>query len=162
MNEAFAWFVLPRSSVDVALSCGRCKMLWPWYEKLCIFWAVNIQNTNLLNTFAFFPDAETWRWQHGEPLPLSRVDTLFCDHQSHGHLWMVSCNHYKWQVLKLFVTIRDHVTYDHSWLSDNDDHLFGKSFSSNNCNVFLKYFIFFFFRTSKTSSQEIFRSVFKN
>ncbi len=39
----------------------------------------------------------------------------------------MDCDYYKWSVLKLFVTI-----YDHSWLTDNDDHLFGKSFFSNN------------------------------
>ncbi len=44
-------------------------------------------NTNQLNTFASFPDAETWSWrQDGEPLPLIRVGTLFCDHDGHGHL----------------------------------------------------------------------------
>ncbi len=69
--------------------CGTCKILWPRHMKLCIFGTVNIHNTNQLNTFALFPDAETWRWQHGVPLPFIRVGTLFRDHDGHGHLWMV-------------------------------------------------------------------------
>ncbi len=35
------------------------------------------------------PNAKTRTHQHDEPLPRISVDTLFCDHDGHSHLWLV-------------------------------------------------------------------------
>ncbi len=108
-------------------SFGRCKILWPQPKKFCTFWTVNVHNTYQLNTFGLFPGEKAWKRQRHDEL-------LSSDHDGHGHLWMVriSCDHYKWPVRKLFV--------DHSWLTHNDEHLFDKSFFSNNSQHFPQIF----------------------
>ncbi len=100
----------------------RCKILWSRHKKLCIFWAVSIHNTNQLNTFALFPDAEIRRWpQHGEPLTSDHSWYLvlgpwrsesFMDGQ-------IDCDHCNWPELRLFVTMSDHMWYEtiHDWLT---------------------------------------------
>ncbi len=82
------------------------------------------------------------------------IDTLFCDHDNHSHLWTVTidCDHYEWPVLKIFVTIIDHSwTYVtiHDWLI-MVTMLLVKVFPQTIRNIFLKYFIFFFFQTYKS------------
>ncbi len=91
---------------------GRLEIFLSQPKKFCIVWALNIHNTYQLNAPALFLDAKTWRRQlHDEPLPRISVDSLFCDHDGHSHLWtiMTDCDHYKWPIPKLFATIRDHV-----------------------------------------------------
>ncbi len=87
-----------------------------------------VQNDSIKNrTLLHYSQVQKpWRQQlHDEPLPRVSVDILFCYHDSHSHLWMITtdCDHHNWPVLILCVTICDHL-----WWTDNDDHLFGKSF----------------------------------